>query len=531
MPTLFVLPTQKLAGSMSADRVSRLLRECDALDEIHAKGKADSKFEKWLGGVPLRFAWAGSATELAAHPCGLVLIDELDRMGRDVSGEGDPVTLAKARTKNYPAPLVVVTSSPTIEDASPIQQLFDQGSMEIWEWPCPHCEEYHRPLTMYLHWPEGSTPDRAELEALYHCPHCGAVIDDVQKGEMIPRGRFRVYRRDPDGDYVPDTMELADYRHRSFWVSGFASPWVTFRELARELCAAYRTREPETIQACLNTYSGELWRVRGDAPDWQEVSQHRGDYNLGEIPFGVQRVTVGADVQQDRIYYVVRGWGAQNGPNESWLIDHGEVLGRTDLDDVWVSFGQILRRHELRVNRALIDSGYKPGSDFFKRPDHAVYTFCRRMQPIAFPSKGYESREKPVDTGLIDVSAGGVTIKNGVLLFRIDTGYFKSWLYSRASQGAEDEPDLWHLPRDVTEDYMRQVVAEELVRKASGHMVWIARRSRPNHYLDCETLATAAAHSLNTYTLGPLKKVESAGAAPIKPAPRRPSGRFTRRQL
>jgi len=531
VPTLFVLPTQKLAGSMSSDRVSRLLRECRGLNEIHAKGKSDSKFEKWLGGVPLRFAWAGSATELAAHPCGLVLIDELDRMGRDVSGEGDPVTLAKARTKNYPAPLVVCTSSPTIEDASPIQQLFDQGSSEIWEWPCPHCREFHRPLTMYLHWPDGATPDQAEAEALYHCPRCGVVIDDADRVAMIHAGRFQVYKRNADGDYVPDTLEVSDHRHRSFWISGFASPWVTFASLAREMCAAYRTREPETIQACLNTYAGELWRVRGDAPDWQEVSQHRGHYSQGERPHGVQVVTVGADVQHDRVYYVVRGWGAQEGPMESWLIEHGELLGRTDLDDVWISFGQLLRRHDLHVRRAFIDSGYKPGVDFFKRPDHQVYMFARRFQPMAYPSKGYEHRDKPVDSNLIDVNQGGTTIKNGLRLFRIDASYFKQWLYSRLRLEAEGAADLWHLPGDVTEDYMRQVVAEELVTKASGQMVWIARRSRPNHYLDCEVLATAAAYSLNLYTLHPLAEAKVAEAKAPEHRRGAPSGRFNRHGL
>lgn len=529
VPTLFVLPTQDLAGSMSSDRVARLLRECPALDEIHAKGKSDSKFEKWIGGVPLRFAWAGSASKLAAHPMGLVLVDELDRMVRDVAGEGDPVILAKARTKNYPAPLVVVTSSPTVEDASPIQSLFDQGSREIWEWPCPHCGEFHRPLSMFLHWPDRATPDLAEAEALYHCPRCGAVIDDAERPGMIAAGRFTVYERDADGAYQPAPKAPIDYRHRSFWISGLASPWVTFRSCARELCASYRTREPETIQATLNTYFGELWRVRGDAPDWQEVAVHRGSYHRGEVPRGVQRVTVGADVQHDRIYWVARGWGAQEGPMESWLIDHGELLGRTDLDDVWISFGQVLRRHVLQVRRAFIDSGYRPGGDFYKRPDHQVYAFARRMQPLAYPSKGYDHRDKPVDSGLIDVNAGGVTVKNGVRLYRVDTGYFKQWLYSRVRLDGGEAPDLWHLPADVTEDYMRQVVAEELITKASGQMVWIARRTRPNHFLDCEVLATAAAYSLNLYTLAPV--VEQSTAQPVAMRPTQPSGRFARGTL
>lgn len=528
VPTLFVLPTQQMAGSMSAERVARLLRDCPALDEIHAKGKSNSKFEKWIGGVPLRFGWAGSATTLAAHPCGMVLIDELDRMGRDVAGEGDPVTLAKARTKNYPQPLVVTCSSPTIEDVSPIQSLFDQGSMEVWEWACPACGEYHRPLSMHLKWPDGASPDQAEGEALYGCPRCGSVISEGARPSMIQSGRFTVYRRDPDGDYEPSGTPVTDHRHRSFWISGFASPWVTFASMARELCAAYRTREPEQVQASLNTYAGELWKVRGDAPDWHEVASHRGSYQRGEIPHGVQVVTLGADVQHDRIYWIARGWGAENGPLESWLIDWGELLGRTDMDDVYISLTGVLRRHGLRIKRGFIDSGYKPGVDYFRRPDHQVYTYCRQHQPQIYPSKGYSGRNKPVEPNLIDVSQGGVTIKNGIALYRVDVDYFKHWLYSRVRPAGEGAPDLWHLPREVDEDYMRQVVAEECITKASGQMIWRCPATRPNHYLDCEVLATAAAYSLNLYTLNPMREPS---AQPAPRAERPQTQRFQRGSL
>tara|TARA_R110000803_G_scaffold107227_3_gene175391 strand:- start:3922 stop:5748 length:1827 start_codon:yes stop_codon:yes gene_type:complete len=529
VPALFVLPTQSMAGSMSAERVARLLRDCPMLDEIHAKGKSNSKFEKWIGGVPLRFGWAGSATTLAAHPCGLVLIDELDRMGRDTGGEGDPVTLAKARTKNYPQPLVFATSSPTIEDASPIQALFDQGSSEIYEWPCPHCGDFHRPLSAYLSWPDGCTPDVAEAEAFYACPHCGGVIAEKDRQAMIHGGRFRVYQRTADGDYEPSDEPVKDYRHRSFWVSGFVSPWTPFSQMARELCEGYRTRQPEIIQAKLNTYCGELWRTRGDAPDWQEVATHRQSYARGELPAGVQLVTMGVDVQHDRLYWVVRGWGNQNGPMESWLIDWGELLGRTDMDDVYIGLTAILRRHSLQIRRCFIDSGYKPGTDFFRRPDHQIYTYSRQMAPLVYPTKGFDGRVRPVEPNRIDMSIGGTIIKNGVTLYRVDVSYFKTWLYSRVRPAGEDAEDLWHIPHEADEEYMRQVVAEELITKPSGQQIWRCPPTRPNHFLDCEVLATAAAYSLNAYTLAPIKTDTAPPPAPGRaPAGR---GRFERGSL
>ena len=104
-------------------------------------------------------AWAGSATSLSSWPCGLALVDERDRMDADVQGEGDPVTLVRARGKNYPRFKLGICSTPTIEDASPIQAHFDDGTMEFWEWCCPalrrvvlaEIEAAHLAARLYCH--------------------------------------------------------------------------------------------------------------------------------------------------------------------------------------------------------------------------------------------------------------------------------------------------------------------------------------------------------------------------------------------
>ena len=44
------------------------------------------------------------------------------------------------------------------------------------------------------------------------------------------------------------------------------------------------------------------------------------------------------------------------------------------------------------VDRAFIDSGYRPG-DKLRRPDHQVYKFTRRFPGLAFPTKGTDSIE------------------------------------------------------------------------------------------------------------------------------------------
>jgi phage terminase large subunit GpA-like protein len=160
-PILYVSPTQRQAESISRDRLGKMIRSTPSLWSKLAKGQADKISEKWISGVRLGFAWAGSATELASHPAGMVLVDERDRMDATTAGEGDPVSLAEARTATFPDGKVIVCSTPTLEGASPIWSLWEEGTRHRWAWPCPHCAEYFVPTLELLRWPEGCTAHQA----------------------------------------------------------------------------------------------------------------------------------------------------------------------------------------------------------------------------------------------------------------------------------------------------------------------------------------------------------------------------------
>lgn len=537
VPALLVVPTQKLAKSMSTDRLKRLIDTTPGLNSIHAKGKRDSIYEKWIGGVPLRLGWAGSATELASHPAGLALVDELDRMTADVAGEGDPLTLVRARTITYPNRLIVVCSTPTIEDASAIQAEFDGGSMEMGEWPCPHCGDHHRPLSMHLRWEKGADPDRAAATCRYVCPSCGAECGDIDKARMLAGHRFARYQRNADGGYVrrpDDQQELEDYTHRSFWVSGLLAPWNSFSQLARELCNAYRSQEPAKIQAVLNTYFGELWAVRGHRPPLEDIMRCREDYPIGVATVdGVQRVTMGVDVQQDRLVWVRCGFGAEAAPMECWVLEYGEIYGNPTFDDVWIELRRFHVDVQLKVSMCLIDSGWKPGITF-ARSDHRIYSFCRRSGEMAFPSKGYRRRPEPVSSHLHDVEEHGRKIKNGVRLYLVDVTFFKTMIYSRMAPDQEEHQRAFHLPMDASEEFMRQATAEEMVPKASGEPYYHCPRGRANHYLDALVNACAANYTLDMRSrLRPLKRARpQLDVEPVAHDQRaRVPERFTRRSL
>jgi len=530
MPALYIGPTEKQVRSVSGDRIYKMLKTTPALWDKLARGHKDKVTEKWIGGVRLGFGWAGSATELSTHPAGLVLIDERDRMDDDVGREGDPFILAGARTKTYPNAKVGVFSTPTIEGASAIWSLYEEGTLGKWSVPCPECEVYFVPRLELLKWAEKATPQIAHETAHLVCPECGSVIESERKNELNAAGRYQFHELNEAGEHIPTESERPN-RTASFWVSGIMSPWQSFGDVAELLVAAYRSGEPERIQAGVNTYAGELYKTRGDAPAWTEVSALRQPYQARSVPVGVQIITLGVDVQKLGLYYVVRGWGFNS---ESWLLDHGFVAGETEFDNVWILLSRMLDAGYLAdgrtLDRVFIDSGYRPG-DKLRRPEHQVYKFARQHPGLVYPTKGHDTLDRACKMSRVDMSIQGKVIKGGVKLWHLNTDYYKSLLYSRI-RWPQGEPGGFHLFEGADEDYCRQIVAEELVTKASGKRTWV-RRSRDNHYLDCEVNAYAAAETLQVQTLKPLDP------EPAKPKPgsshnpdgfvKRPPGGFIRR--
>lgn len=496
VPMLYIGPTQKQVESMSSDRVMKMLVSVPRLWSKLRQGKANKITEKYLGGVRLGFGWAGSATELSSHPAGLVLIDERDRMGDDTDGEGDPVSLAEARTATFPDGKVIICSTPTLEGTSPIWALYEEGTRFRWAWPCPDCGEYFVPKFELLKWPEGSTPQQVLKAARLACPECGSLIEDRHRPEMNKHGLFLA-----EGETVGPDGEMPDSDTASFWISGLCSPWRSWGQRAKAFLEADKSKTPGRVQAVINTGFGELYQMKGEAPDWQRVAELRGGYESGTVPEGVRVITCGVDVQKDRLVYAIRGWGVNS---ESWLIEHGELWGETEHEFVWGLLASTLQSEygERRISRMLIDSGFKPGGT--RGADNMIYNFCRRHRSRAFPTKGHDRQDKPLKSSRIDVTHQGRVIKNGLQLWHLDSDYFKSWVHARL-EWPQGEPGGWHLSLDATDDYCQQLVAEQRLTKASGRVVWI-KTQRDNHYLDAEAMNVAAAHMLAVHNLRPIEE-------------------------
>lgn len=473
-PAMWVTPTERLAHSMSKDRINALFDSTPDLWDKTRKPVRPGSLERYVSGVRFGLAWAGSPTELASHPCKYVVIDERSRMGNDVGNEGDPARVVMARTKMYAGSKVLILSSPTVEDECPTYRWWLQGTKMRWCWRCPGCGDWLFPSLALAAYPQGA--DFAEIRAnsWIECPECARQIRDEDRASIEAR-------------YIPSVVDDGGTLHlapelevvnsvKSYWATGFASLITGIGRIMEEYARAARTGEPGDVQAVVNTYCGELWKYIGEGVPADAVR----DCQIAQIPDDdIQLITVGVDVQADCVYYVVRGWCAHV---TSYLIDHGRIMGATEYTDVWLELARAIEGPFFGrgISLALVDSGYSAAQ---------VYQQCR-MRATWAPSKGRDTMDAPWKDSLVDETASGRALKTLKLwLYSADT--WKSWLYGRI-QWPLGELGAWYVPEGIDDDYCAQVVNERH-RVRAGKRQWYPTGNRQNHYLDCEVMAAVAA--------------------------------------
>lgn len=548
VPILYLGPTKQFITEQWEPRIDELLKNTPVLRAKMGRGRRMSKTRKVVSGVPLRLAHGGSSVAIKSDPFGLGITDEADEMLANVKGSGDPIRQVDRRGDTYADFVHAITSTPTEgpsdvevdpdsglefwaeldpqEISSTIWRIWQSGTRYHWSWPCPHCGEYFIPRFKCLGWDKPkdaqgkelrSDPALAAKTAHLVCTANGCVIseDDAVSVEranmpakmwMNERGVYVAPGQHvtKDGTVVGEPPESWTL---SYWASGLASPFKTWGERAAEYVEAVRSGEASEIQSVVNGGFGELFAPGGgEVPEWRALEALKAPYLSGEVPSGVRAVTAGVDVQGSRLIYSVRGWAARS---ESWLIEAGEIYGQTFEETVWDDLDEVLLKsydgHSIRL--ALIDSGFRPGRPDLV-PEHRVYQYCQRHSRFARPTKGRDTQVKPIIPSKreVGVDIRGKRVMIGLELLLLDTDYFKRFVHERL-RWPVDEPGAFHLPEDTTDDYLKQLVSEARIKRPGGKPTWV-RRSKENHFLDCEAMNAAAGYFLGVQRLRDMPSAE-----------------------
>jgi phage terminase large subunit GpA-like protein len=422
-------------------------------------------------------------------------MDEIDKYPKFSGREADPVKLATERTRTFWNRKIVKCSTPTTREGYIFRE-YERSDQRQYYIPCPHCGKYQILVWKQVSWPDEERRPEAIKEkrlAWYECIGCKGKIDDEHKLKAIRKGVWA-----PQGASVDKHGHVrganAREARRGYWLNALYSPWLTFSEVAAEFLSSQDSIE--ALMNFVNSWLAEVWEEKAEETSAENVTKLAVDYPSGLVPDQVQVLTAGVDVQKDHFYYVIRGWGFGE---ESWLIRSVRVESWEQLiADLFQTTYLKQNKDPMSVRMACIDSGYNTDE---------VYNVCRHWWDVSRPIKGEEHLGGvPYRVTKIDKALDGRAFKGSILLWRIDTFYFKDKV-TRMIQSGPDDPAQFHIPRDFTEDYIKQMTSEHKVivrdrKTGRAQEVWRKKTSgAQNHYWDCEVYAASAAKMIHVEAL------------------------------
>lgn len=466
------------------DHLASLLRTPRA----SGKKAVDNKKMKSYPGGFLMFAWAGSANTMRQKSAPKIFCDEVDGYTR--TKEGDPLKLIRKRSQTFgPRRMMLVTSTPTLKYSSLIEASYLEGDQRQYYIECPHCQTHQ---TLKFGQIKYDLDDEKELlreSCYYQCEskNCRGKITDSMKKGLVRKGYWKAKRK---------------FRgHASYHLNELYSPFSSFSGIVYDYLQAVKDDDEQSFR---NTSLAETWELVGMELDQNKLLQRKESFKA-EVPLGSLVLTMGVDVQHDRLEWEVVSWGEGM---ESWSVDYQVIWGDTSLadddeDGPWFAMDEYLETvfqgedgSLFKISTICVDS-----SDQTSR----VYNYCRRRagrrvhaikgkggwdRPIvAAPTKQKTKKGKPCD------------------LFTLGTDQLKREIHTKFNVEKKGR-GYCHVPETRDVEWFEQLTAEKLVKEKKGSSVkiyWKQTRAR-NEALDCRQYATAGLYILAQDPLRFLKR-------------------------
>lgn len=476
-PTMIVYPTDKLAESISENRLEPMILASKSLKNLYNKNES-SKLEMQFEGMYLSLAGSNSPSSLASKAIKYLMLDEVDKYPGASKKEADPISLARERTKTFQNRKIYMTSTPTLKSGHIWKALEGADIEKHYFVPCPHCGEYIELKFAQIRFPSGedmSNQDRADM-AVYVCQECGCTITDQHKDEMLRYGEWRAVRKS-----TKNSKKVA------YWINTLYSPFVRFSEVVKEFLDS--KDDPEKLQNFVNSWLAEPWEDTKLKTSAETVMERQTELPELIVPDWAQFLTGGVDVQETCLYWSIRAWGAYI---TSQNICHGQALSFQDIERVMNIPYQRKDGEQLIVSLCLIDSGYDADS---------TYDFCASNSDWALPVKGSSnpmlSHFKMSKINKPDSRAHGMN------LVLVDGDKYKDMIAARMMK--DNGRGSWMVYDGCDMEYAEQVTAEHKVNVKSGNRTvqrWVPKKSHiDNHYLDSEVYDMAAADILGVRTI------------------------------
>jgi len=492
-PMLYVMPTIETAGKNSKIRIDPMIEATPVLREkikpARSRDSGNTTYMKEFPGGVLSITGANSAAGLRSMPARYLFLDEVDAYPLDLEGEGNPLALAKARSRTFPRRKIFCLSTPTVQGASIIEAEFETTDQRYYHVPCPDCGCLQPLRFDQLRWEKGNVNDvlRYQKTTRYECVACGHLIEERFKTAMLSAGQW-----------VASAPEFVSPTRRGYHINSLYAPfgWYGWADAAQDYDKAEIANDNgAAMKTFVNTVLGETYVEKGEVPEWKVLHSRRENYAMNKPGADVFFITAGADVQADRIEVEIVGWGKNK---RSWSLDYRIFYGDTSQPGVWDDLAKIVDEIwvrpdgiELPLYKLCVDSGYNTSH---------VYAFCRRFSASrVYPIKGDDGLGVAISAPrAILTDTKGKGINAGTRVWRVGVSFLKSQLYGWLRSGPGDDgifPVGYCWFPAYEELYFKGLTAEQLqfkIIRGYKRFEWVKTFDR-NEPLDCRVYALAGA--------------------------------------
>ncbi|MBW7896532.1 MAG: phage terminase large subunit family protein [Opitutaceae bacterium] len=471
----------------------------DVLPTYLARHKDNTLQQKKFIGSMLHMKGGKAAKNYRRISVDSAKIDEADAFDRDIEKEGDPFTLAAKRVEGATFPKVVVGGTPKLKGFSLIDDRFQLADFRFtFQIPCPHCGERHA-----LTWGGKDEPhglkftDRNPDTVRHLCPHCATLIDQGEylavesQGIWVSDDNTLHLTTDDDGNPVfttPDGAPAPTPRHIAFHVWTAYSPAVTWAAIVREFIAAraaMETGDESKMKAWTNTTLGECWEGEIERTDADELKARAEPFPLRILQRDCLLLLCATDTQGNRLEAQV--WGIGRG-GQMWTIDHQVFYGNPAQEDVWLELEDFLFATTYQHASGTTQRIYATAIDSGGHHADAVYSFAHKHRARrVYAIKGASGAERSIENGNTKVGFNwqGKREKHGPVLWHVGTHLAKDRFAARL-EVQQPGPGYVHLSRDNTDEWFRQLAAEDRVTARSQYGTvtrWVPNRKR-NEVID-----------------------------------------------
>jgi terminase, large subunit len=517
-PQLFISGDESMAAETFEKRLDPMLEASGLRHFIKpmvkknglARATGDTKGVKSYGGTFMRAIGPHSEGKLRSFPSRINIIEEIDVFPQSLKGTGNPIEKAIRRADHFgPNKRIYYNSTPKEKNTSQILPLFDAGTQSQYTWLCPDCGHRQPFVWDGFDWErdEHGAPkvDMDDEGRVTHDPVFYVCQNDECKRKIYEHEKFKMLLDETMGGtaaYIPQKKP----DRPGLWSAHVPSYYSPTRSWLDIILNYWRVKDDPLLYADFVNDSQGLpsdTTVAKPEPHFLMRRAEGWSRESSSVPSGVIFTTVQCDVQGDRLEAALLGWGHNR---EMWVLQYYTFFGDTSETDAncWKELSAVIEADHKRDDGidlgppviAFVDAGFNTT---------AVHYFCSQYPPVS--TRYYWNGVYPVEgrdnLGNKYYRAFDCDIANPKIA--INDQKFKHVLYAyvnkdRPQGGASYPTGYIHFPCDLSEDFYKQLVAEEQYeeRQKNGKKVYRIenRKGRRNEALDIVKMGYASVYYL-----------------------------------